>query len=346
MAKIILKYDDLTEENCNNFYDVYKYLLSNKIQPSFGIVGCSLNNPSNNYLKKISSMKEHNVEIWNHGFSHAIEEFSKNDYNKQFESINRTQQLLKQKCGIECVTFGSPFNNSSVVTESVLYEKFPEIKNYFFIVSSITNKEAKTLLLRCNYEKYTGKVNVPYFMSEYKRVGKYPYFVLQGHPGKWTDRDFVLHREIIEILLKDGHEFVTPAVMEKNNSSFDFNNKMCIELLNYMKKYKNIAFYGAGATGREFYKFANKVGKRPDCFVVSDEYPFGSATLYETPVYTLKQFAYLYNANDTGIILTMYEAQHNEVIQNLKIAGYNNIWLKYRDEEYAKLVDYIRYSIC
>ena len=127
MSYIILKFDDLKENTTEAFQKVNDHCMRYSVPVSFGLIGSSLENPSESYIGSLKRMKQEGVELWNHGYYHTEAEFSKNYYENQKESILSTQMLMKKHLGEVASTFGSPHNNSTEKTVAVLRGSFPEI---------------------------------------------------------------------------------------------------------------------------------------------------------------------------------------------------------------------------
>lgn len=341
MAEVILKMDDLNEENQMSFYEVYKICRELRIYPAFGIIGSSLLDGSSEYITKLIEMKEYGIELWNHGFYHVIEEFSKNSYEQQKESIKKTQDAFEQKLGYLPCTFGAPYNRGGENTVKVLKENFSEIKNYFFLVDAENDSVEKLLLSRCNSERVAGTIDMDYFIKEYSRLKDADYFVIQFHPGKWKRNDYRLFRTIVHKLLLDGHSVVTPIMLKKRNIV----NNPCYEreVDNFFRTHKKVYLYGAGEVGRELYKYLNKNHKQIAGYVVSDGQEFVNAVCGLEVIY-FEEFCKRYGNEDVGIIVAGSGKFLNDIVQYVgNEAG--RIWKDFWDEEYDRFIDYVRLAI-
>ena len=344
MSFAILKFDDLDE---NTLFDFKRaFLLCKKYNAStcFGLIGRSLEEPTSEYVDELHALLSEGVELWNHGYFHTEEEFSVGSYESQRYSIGKTQTLMEKHLGKAPATFGSPHNNSTEVTISVIGDNFPEIKNLLFMADGEGRININQLVLRCNYEIKTGLVDIDYFKSEYNRIKQYPYFVMQGHPSFWRDDDFERFEEILKILSADGNEFITAHKLYDENvtkSLLVFDNKWINSLSEFYSSHDKIFFYGAGEIGREVFKYSKYMGFVPDAFVVSDGHRQFSE-LCGVPVY---EFSEVKNIQESfGIIPTIFGKSH-EAVFNKPEFNELDIWSAGTLASYDEFIDYIRYSI-
>ncbi|ETP71132.1 putative xylanase/chitin deacetylase [Lachnospiraceae bacterium JC7] len=359
MSQIILKFDDLNTATLPYFQSLHEHCKSIGVPVCFGLIGESLNKPNLDYITNLLKMQDEGVELWNHGYYHTEVEFSSASAQQQKESIQLTQELIRQHLGRHSVTFGSPHNNSTEMTVGVLSEFFPEIKNYFYMVDGGGASSARQLLMRCNYEITTGVVDLDFFKSEYNRIKAYPYFVMQGHPSFWRDQDFDRFKEMLAILKNDGNEFVTAEDVRQvditgyANKLTDFWND---KLENFYAVHDKVFYYGAGEIGREVYRFMSLRGFKPDGFIVSD----GKRDVPEVcgvPVFELSEIKT--EAGKCGIVPTILGRTHRQILSNKDLSSFD-IWmpgdmssvsgnmearLNLGTEEYDRFIDYVRYEL-
>ena len=343
MSYIILKFDDLSEETLESFKVAQKICDNYGAVSCFGLVGSSLLNPSEKYVSELRAIDKSGVEIWNHGYHHTDEEFSKEGYEEQKTSIVATQQLMKKHLGKTATTFGSPHNNSTELTIQVLAENAPEINNYLFMADGAGRTNARQLVMRCNYEIKTGLIDLDYFRKEYNRIKKYPFFVMQGHPSFWGEGDFERFDEMLNILVKDGNSFITVEELGKISFPEYMDHTLEVEidsLERFWESHSQIYFYGAGEIGREVLRYMSIREKKPSGFVVSD----GRRTFNDVcgiPVYELKEIV---NNKDVGIIPTIIGKTHKEVFSD-KALDDIDVWGASQPEFYDQIIDYIRYDL-
>lgn len=215
--KIILKLDDLSVKNglcqCSSVFD---FLVQKQLKASFGIIANRNDNTTliklNPYLQAKNAKEERLFEIWHHGFDHSKTEFKDSTYEFQKAHFENADKLTKKLLDIQMHSFGAPYNATDSITERV----FSENKNYkIFIFSSLKKHEKSNILYldnRVNMENGTGKPEYDYFLGNYAKVkSKYTdYMVLQGHPNLWSPEKLEQFRKIIDFLISEGCEFVTP----------------------------------------------------------------------------------------------------------------------------------------
>ena len=347
MSHIVLKFDDLNQNTLPHFQSLHRHCYQLNIPVCYGLIGESLSNPSKDYLSSLLQMMDENVELWNHGFYHTEAEFSSAFAQQQEESIQATQDLMKRHLCKASVTFGSPHNNSTEKTVGVLSRHFPEIKNYFYMADGSGVSSARQLLMRCNYEITTGVVDLDFFRREYDRIGEYPYFVMQGHPSFWRDEDFGRFKEMLNVLINDGNEFVTSEQLREIDISgyvVTSSDKWIKSLESFFASHRKVYFYGAGEIGREVYRFMSLRGFKPDAFVVSD----GKRDVVDVcgiPVFELSEIKG--QAADYGIVPTILGRTHGQVFGNSVLSEFD-IWMPGDAgdiEEYNKFVDFVRYEL-
>ena len=215
--KIILKLDDLSVKNgvCQ-CAPVLDYLIQKKLKAGLGIIAIrndeTVLKTLTPYLKATNSNNEPLFEIWHHGLDHIRPEFQGTGYDYQKSHFDDADKLIKKLLGIQMHTFGSPYNATDSVTEKV----FSENPNYKVFMFSSLKKHAKGDFLyldhRVNMENGTGKPEFDYFVENYnKSKSNYPdYMILQGHPNLWTPEKIEQFKKIIDFLISEGCEFVTP----------------------------------------------------------------------------------------------------------------------------------------
>jgi peptidoglycan/xylan/chitin deacetylase (PgdA/CDA1 family) len=215
--KIILKLDDLSVKNgicpCSSTFD---YLVSMKIKAGFGAIADRFDSTAlttlNHYLNAVNPKGEKLFEIWHHGLDHVRPEFLQTNYDYQKFHFDEADKIIRNLLGIQMHSFGTPYNGSDSVTSNVISEN----SNYkVFMFSSLKKAEkAGTLNLdnRVNIENGTGNPEFKLFMENYaKNKEKYlDYMVLQGHPNMWTAEKIDQFKKIVEFLISEGCEFVTP----------------------------------------------------------------------------------------------------------------------------------------
>ena len=344
MSYIILKYDDLNIENLSAFQRAWRQCKLYGAVPSFGLIGESLVKQKDDYLNALRKMISDGVEIWNHGYLHGENEFFTCSYFEQKESIESTQFLMKKHLGRAPVTFGSPHNNSTEKTISVLHDNFAEIHNYLFMADGESRTDARQFIVRCNYESRPGVIDLDLFNKEYRRIKDYPYFVMQGHPGFWAEEDFGNHEIILKKIVDDGHVVVTPeklSEIELPVFNVEYSKLWDAELSDFFGSHNSIAYYGAGEIGREVYRYLCGRKLYPDAFVVSDGHRLETEVCH-VPVFELSELKREFP--DCGIILTLLGRLHEGVLSQPEMVEHN-IWKAGSVLDYERFIDHVRYEI-
>ena len=345
MSYIVMKYDDLSLKYMKAFTCVADFSLTRGMPVSMGLIGQSLALGDTFYKNKLKEWIKKGIEIWNHGYFHMIDEFSSASYEQQCQSISDTQKLMKTELGQTAVTFGSPHNNSTETTIDALETVAPEIKNYLFAVDGMAAANARQLLVRCDMEVATGKIDFDFFINNYNQLRNFPYMVIQGHPNFWSKRDFDQNEKIMEFLHDEGNIFVTPCqlpVFTVDDTVHKEAQENVGALLAFAEMHEKIAIYGAGEIGREMYRFLKANHVSPSLFVISDGQEKYEKEICDLPVIFLSEFQKL--RRDYGIIVAMMPKFHNEITEMLLKAGVE--YFCFNDKErYMALVHYLRISI-
>lgn len=213
---IVIKLDDLTtdESSVRHFGNVFALLEKHGIKGSFGVIGQRyLDEPGKDKSAAYATIrgwsKSGVVEIWHHGWVHSPTEFNTASLADQLQAFRQTIDIMREKCGIELVTFGAPHNATDATTVQALNE-LGTIKYWMFP----TVKEGSNLVLltrRLNMEVATGDVRFEHLKANYEKHADWPYMVLQGHANRWDEPQLKEFEAIVEFLKAQGCEFLTPC---------------------------------------------------------------------------------------------------------------------------------------
>jgi peptidoglycan/xylan/chitin deacetylase (PgdA/CDA1 family) len=319
MAYIIMKYDDLMVENLTAFSRVADFSIQEGYPVSMGLVGQSLESDNKLYKNKLKEWIKGGIEIWNHGYVHSSKEFSSEPYERQRQSIWKTQKLMETELGQAAITFGSPHNNSTETTIRALKDTAPEIRNYLFAVDGSSVSDARQLLLRCDMEVTTGRIEADFFRENYEALKDFPYMVIQGHPSFWSEQDFRRNEEIMRYLRDEGNIFVTPHSLPDCGfyKEADVRGEECIkELLEFARMHEKAAIYGAGEIGREMYRFLKAKSVSTAAFIVSDGQEINEQEICSLPVMPLSEISGC--IGEYGVIVGMMPKFHMEVEKALQ----------------------------
>lgn len=209
MKYAIIKMDDLTPNNLPGFRTVAEIGAEEGCPLCLGVIGQGFEAPeAEEFARQLIAFHDAGNELWNHGYYHVRPEFSTDPYEEQRRNFGATQAIVRERCGINMTTFGSPFNNSGETTVKMIAECFPEITALLFIKESGL-PTCHPLPNRCNIESTTGVVSYERFCSDYAVMSDLDYFVLQGHPAHWTPEYLADFRRILGDLKRDGRKIVT-----------------------------------------------------------------------------------------------------------------------------------------
>lgn len=207
---VLLKFDDLVQENADAFQRVADLLAEEGVPGSFGIIGNSLEGDNQEYFDTIKAWDAQGIELWHHGYTSAEKEYLNDDYDAQYESFKKTMDLMKEKCGITMHSFCLPWGNGTDTTLRMLNE-FPEITSTLVAPQKNDIMNAVSFDTRANLEISTGKTDYNSFVEQYRLQVSSPYIVIQCHPAMWQDSDFDNLRAAIHYLKEKGCVFNTPT---------------------------------------------------------------------------------------------------------------------------------------
>jgi hypothetical protein len=215
--KIILKLDDLSAKKgvCECILTL-DYLIKTQTKAGLGVIANRLDSTAITvfapYLNATNSKDEKIFEVWNHGLDHIRPEFLGTPYNYQKAHFNQATQLIQKYLGVTLHSFGTPFNGCDSTTNIVVTEDSDYKVFIFRSVSTNSSSNILNLKNRVNMENGTGNPEFTYFITNYNKFkdNYTDYMVLQGHPNKWKEKELEQFKKIIEFLIAQGCEFVTP----------------------------------------------------------------------------------------------------------------------------------------
>ncbi len=217
--KVILKADDF--RSSRNWERFINYLDKYGIKTSIGIIGGGYD------VGSVLKLYKNGHELFNHGFSHAKNEF-KRSYDLQKKSLIHTQSKLRSN-GIVLQTFGAPCNDFNETTIKVVND-VEDIKVWLFGISDIycllynrefKNKYSKKLVLENKIvpliphshnilEHPTHNPDYDWFIKRMEELNDEEYLLIQLHPLSWNDKRFDIFKRSIDYMLNKNCEFLTP----------------------------------------------------------------------------------------------------------------------------------------
>lgn len=212
--RILLKLDDLTQKNEQEFLKTYNLIKKEKVKASFGIVTNDLDEITMEYRGLIDKiLQDESFEIWQHGHLHKRNgeygEYKNTTLEEQLNSITLAQKAMKENFGYIPTTFGAPYNDSDYITQEAL-KKQGDIKTLFFMDN--IGENFKYLNNFVQIENGTGKVDFNFFKTNLILKENRDLIVLQGHPDRWYG-EIEYYKEFLKIisyLKKENYIFVLP----------------------------------------------------------------------------------------------------------------------------------------
>jgi len=228
---VVIKADDLRFDSENIISDkwlrFFNYIERKNLKASIGVIGKSLSIGNNSYFSYLKYLaKSNNFELWNHGYLHLLNgendkgekyhEFWNRSFEYQKEHLLFTQNMAKEKLGINFHGFGAPGNNIDSNTVKAI-EEIPEIKVWFY-----GNKNSSKLVLDLGaiIEVPTGVPNYEAFVN-HARIDN-DVLTLQVHPNQWSQKEFDEFKRIIDYLVEkdvtfmNGYEYYQLLQKERN----------------------------------------------------------------------------------------------------------------------------------
>lgn len=87
---------------------------------------------------------------------------------------------------------------------------------------------------------------------------------------------------------------------------------------------RRIVFYGAGVWGQYFYQLCEREDIAIDAFVVSDKVEKGKMFNDHIPIYSISELPF--SSWECGIVLTLDEMYHRDIMNGLRINGYEHVF--------------------
>ena len=219
---VVLKLDDMVNQNGDiplRWKAVIDHLQKEKIKFSIGIICNSLETNAPTYLSALTELAQSgSVELWNHGYDHnrwdengtLFFEYKGPGEEQQHEHFKKSQDLAKEKLGVELVTFGAPFNAVDATTAKVL-ALFPEIKVWLYgAPKDSAGKFVRSQIERIDLENPVHRPNLASLEKGMQERPNEPCYILQGHPNSWGKPEFAEFVRIIDFLKSINAHFTLP----------------------------------------------------------------------------------------------------------------------------------------
>lgn len=215
--QVILKADDLKDYGIT-VKKLDKIIRKENIKISWGIIGNSLDNPSEDYVQFLKNNADGRYyHFFNHGYLHLWSkntEFGTKPYEYQLLHLRKTNDLVKDKTGIILDTFGAP-NNAIDKNTTLALEQISQIK-YWYYGDKSSNK--KTFERIFDLEYGVGSPNYKLFKKSFENnKNKSDLYVFQIHPYMWNSEGFLNFLVVVNYLKSKGAIFVAPSEVNFEN---------------------------------------------------------------------------------------------------------------------------------
>lgn len=236
---VILKLDDVVSEGENQIVSerwqrVTRFVQEKKIKAAYGVIGYSLEKDNLPYFNWIRDLyKGGLIEFWNHGYIQRKAEDPQGEfeleYDSQLRSLRLTDSLAKVKLGITLTTWGPHWSATNEYTDKALAQ-IPSIEMTFGYPPHSDHFKGIILPELIDMEYPVHNPNFIEFKAAYDKLGNIPFLsYLQGHPNSWDEERWSNFVNIVNFLLNEGFEFITPEEyrsMIKNTADKDLYTRL------------------------------------------------------------------------------------------------------------------------
>lgn len=214
---VMLKLDDVAKVT-PRWKKAAEFIASEGLKANFGIINSPLETEDPALVAWVKELTASGtIEFWCHGYdAKALHdkdhkgEFEGTGYDYQLHSLQRSQELAKQRFGFEYTAFGPHWSGTDTDTDKAL-EQIPGIKAVFFYGPKKGSTSTKILIeRRMELEKPIFRPNPDEVKARFEAVGrKFDYIALQGHADQWDDARFADFQKAVRYLKDQGCRFVT-----------------------------------------------------------------------------------------------------------------------------------------
>ena len=220
---VILKLDDLRYEQGlvhSGWIQVMNFLDKEGVIGTVGLIGESLEEENVAYFDWIKERDSAGFEIWNHGYCHCKpmvdgeekREFKGTTASFQLSQLTKTQDLAKEKLGIDLRSFGAPYNATDASTAQVL-DRIPALEVWMYKETKApTSKYVLKRISKVNIEYPVHIPDFDKFKEGYLAFQDESVLVIQGHPRSWVENPerFDEFKKIVLFLKEKKVQFITP----------------------------------------------------------------------------------------------------------------------------------------
>lgn len=213
--KFIVKADDFSPgPGQQQWSALFEFAIERGLPLSMGLIG----KPTQQALASGSDLpaslrvliERQEIEVWNHGWVHRRDEFTRCDFWQQLDHIERTQRVLRE-VGIDNSIFGAPYNVTDAVTP-LACAAHPDIRLAYDVEEHGPVRSARDIA-RCPIEnRQIGfDVDPRQFQRNLARLveKETEVAIIQIHPWRWSSVSVKAFASVVDRIHNDGHELVT-----------------------------------------------------------------------------------------------------------------------------------------
>lgn len=211
---VILKADDLGfNPGMSSFRRLIEIANRRRLPLSIGAISSRLSFLKSSEVHYLRACFEDPLyELWNH--SHTHPNFVTLTYEKQLHEITQAQKILHDMLGVQCKSFGAPYNKYNEDTMAALHS-CAELEAVYLLepplaaTSRLVNAARATLLSPEFVRPHTRQNDFPEFVRRCKILEKSELLTVQFHPTAWNDYGFEQYERCLDYLLEQGARFIT-----------------------------------------------------------------------------------------------------------------------------------------
>lgn len=205
----IVKLDDLRpdDKRFERMDKAVKILEKYSVKGGLGVIAEQFETCEPKFYDKLKEWNNNGHEIWNHGLYHK-DEFKTEDYDALYEVFKKAHDIIKDKTGIEMVTYGAPGNESTKTFVEMVTKEFPNYK-VLLLVPEYAPSDKVFATKSIAVERDTGKPDFSLFEESYNKLPEA--FVLQAHGVYFSDEGLNEFEKVIKFCVDNGIVLMTPS---------------------------------------------------------------------------------------------------------------------------------------
>lgn len=224
---VILKADDFLlagkerlQERLDKFQKFITILANYGAKASLGIIGSTVIEVKDSQLEFLKeALRENVIQLYNHSYHHMMPDNLKfySDVDTQLNNIKDCNKVILDKFGVDCIVYGGAANfHTSASTQAL--KKIPDITHVYLMRDNVyypfLYREKKIVEIN-GYRELENLVEHSYiqwgnFISKYQKSHD-GYKTYQLHPSQWSNKEFEIFETIIDMMQRDGKQFIFPT---------------------------------------------------------------------------------------------------------------------------------------